>query len=274
MHVISPSVFSAHDASVDCSLPPVLACSPYEVACTGGFAFRSFRTSRLHVLSAPLLLGCALSIEANAQVLDLVTLEDVLAEGAPGWAVEIVDRLDGELAPAFLVRAMIAGRVMTQAVTVGSTAAIGALASSSARRAVWNACRERGVVWSLMTESDVSPVRSATLLWLARAAAMPVESHVVEALADAVTEADARVPLSIPLLQTAATTGVSMPTLLSAFARLVIAGGSPATMSQDVIRTDVPVSGRTGAWECEAAAVMGDMWRETFSTHLVAPALI
>lgn len=202
------------------ALPRTLTLMPSDVETDGAFTVRGMNSGRINTFDSSLTLAVALHIEANQQLVDLVTFDDVLTGRGPEWGSRIADRLDGGPAPTLLIRADIGGRIVEQAVTAeGKDVAADSTCESVESR--FRYYREHGITWSLMTEDHVEPGRIATLLWLSRCLETPVPSAAKKAILETVDAFPKHVALSTILVHAAVVAGVSTPIILSAFGHLI-----------------------------------------------------
>lgn len=245
LHFDSESSTNIVHLDFGAALPRTLTLLPSDVEVDGTFTVRGMSSGRINTFDSPLALAVALSIEANPQLLDLVTFDDVLTGQGPDWATRIADRLDGGPAPTLLVRADVGCRIMEQAVTVESKhlADCRSWGNPADQRQTY---RGHGVAWSHRTEDHVSPGRTASLLWLSQCLESPVPAAAKDAILTTMSAFGNEVALSTILLHAALVAGVSTPTILATFGHLVVAREIDVDLDGGVIVTDKRICRASG----------------------------
>lgn len=78
-------------------IPSYLALVPSHFCCAdGSYVFKEPRTGRTLHLDTALQLAIVAKLGSQPGLVDMVTVDGALSECAPTWAVEMLDRLDGD----------------------------------------------------------------------------------------------------------------------------------------------------------------------------------
>lgn len=218
-------------------LPRYLAAVPADLRGNDGcYVWRGPRTGRTLRHASMLVLGVVATLESHPGTLDVVSFDDMLAEGGPDWAEDIAGRLDGDLAPDILVKGTMAGRSFVQAVTAVDNSARAAPINREEMRIRY---RERGCAWSLVQEGDLDSFRAAGWLWLGNAVRRGAPDAAMRAVEKVILEGEVT-PLAQLLFRAAFGGGVPVDVAADALGCLVFSRRIKIDLAGGVIATDRP----------------------------------
>ena len=234
---------------------PYLALLPSELRDADGcYVYREPRTGRTLRLESALQLGIVAMLGSHLGLVDMVTVDGALAEGAPRWAVELIDRLDGDTSPHLIVRMTVGGRTFDQAI---SGVEDPNEATPERRDAMRRAYRERGCIWSQVTERDLDPFLASAWLWVGEAVRRGAPAAALQAVATSLAEADRRDTVSDVMLDAAIAAGVPLATAADALGCLIARGEIDVDLASGMVCSDRPLACASGVYPSE----IRDAWR-------------
>lgn len=252
MYSFRPSDF---DPAASAIIPPYLALLPSQLRDADGcYVYREPRTGRTLRLESTLQLGIVAMLGSHLGLVDIVTVDEALSEGAPTWAVAMLDRLDGDTAPHLLVRMIVGNRTFDQAITgVEDTKD----ATPKRREAMRRAYRERGCIWSQVTERDLDPFLASAWLWVGEAVRRGAPAAALKAVATSLDDADRRDTVSDVMLNAAIAAGVPLGTATDALGCLIARSEINVDLAAGIVCSDRPLARASGVYPTE----IRDAWR-------------
>ncbi len=235
MHHFDPARATTAATSV---LSPYLAVVPADVRNHDGcYVWRGPRTGRTLRHASKLVLGLVATLESYAGVQDVLSFDDVVADGGPDWAEALASSLDPDLAPDILVKGTVAGGAFVQAVTGVDDLNGAALVDRECLRVRY---REHGCVWSLFRERDLDPFLASGSLWVGEAIRRGAPDAAVEAVENAIFDDGGRTTLAELLFNAAIRAGVQVDVAADALGCLMHSGRVGVDFASGVVATDRP----------------------------------
>lgn len=219
-------------------LPPYLAVVPVDVRNNDGcHIWRGPRTGRTLRHASKLVLGLVATLESYAGVQDVLSFDDVVADGGPDWAEALAGRLDPDLAPDILVKGTVAGGAFVQAVTCVDDLNGAAHVDREGLRVRY---REHGCVWSLFREGDLNPFLASGSLWVGEAVRRGAPDAAIETVEKAILNDGGRTALAELMFNAAIRAGVHLDVAADALGYLVHSGRIGVDFADGMIVTDRP----------------------------------
>ena len=235
MHHFDPARSASTATSV---LPPYLAVVPADVRNNDGcHIWRGPRTGRTLRHASKLVLGLVATLESYTGVQDVLSFDDVVADGGPDWAEALAGCLDPDLAPDILVKGTVAGRAFVQAVTCVGDLNGAALVDRERLRVRY---REHGCVWSLFREENLNSFLASGSLWVGEAVRRGAPDAAIEAVEKAILDDGGRTTLAELLFNAAVRAGVHLDVAADALGCLVHSGRIGVDFADGMIATDGP----------------------------------
>lgn len=266
MYSFRPSDFDPASIAI---VPPYLALLPSQLRDADGFyIYREPRTGRTLRLESALQLGIVAVLGSHLGLVDIVTVDDALSEGAPTWAGEMLDRLSGDAAPHLLARVFVGNRMFDQAI---SGVEHPNDATRKSRETIRRVYRERGCIWSQVTERDLDPFLASAWLWVGEAVRRGAPAAALQAVATSLDDADRSGTVSDVMLDAAIAAGVSLGTAIDALGCLIARGEIDVDLAAGIVCSDRPLARASGLYPGQ----IRDAWRvsATAATHRQALAM-
>ena len=252
MYSFRPSDF---DPAAIAILPPYLALLPSQLRDADGFyIYREPRTGRTLRLESALQLGIVAMLGSHPGLVDIVTVDGALSEGAPTWAVAMLDRLDGDTSPHLLARMIVGNRTFDQAITGVEDPED---ATPKRREAMRRAYRERGCIWSQVTERDLDPFLASAWLWVGETVRRGPPAAALQAVATSLHDADRSATVSDVMLDAAIAAGVPLGTATDALGCLIARGEIDVDLAAGIVCSDRPLARASGLYPGQIL----DAWR-------------
>ncbi len=246
---------SDFDPAATAVVPPYLAMLPSQLRDADGFyIYREPRTGRILRLESTLQLGIVAMLGSHRGLVDIVTVDGALSEGAPAWAVAMLDRLDGDTSPHLLARMIVGGRTFDQAITGVEDPED---ATPKRREAMRRAYRERGCIWGQVTERDLDPFLASAWLWVGEAVRRGAPAAALQAVATSLDDADRSGTVSDVMLDAAIAAGVPLGTATDALGCLIARGKIDVDLAAGIVCSDRPLAHASGLYPSQ----IRDAWR-------------
>lgn len=260
MYSFRPSDFNPAATAV---VPPYLALLPSQLRDADGFyIYREPRTGRILRLESALQLGIVAMLGSHLGLVDIVTVDEALSEGAPKWAGEMLDRLSGDAAPHLLVRVLVGNRMFDQAISGVEDPNDATPKSRNTTRHVY---RDRGCIWSQVTARDLDPFLASAWLWVGEAVRRGAPAAALHAVATSLDEAGRRNTVSDVMLDAAIAAGVPLTTAADALGCLIARGEIGVDLAAGIVCSDRPLARASGLYPSR----IRDAWH--VSTTATAP---
>lgn len=225
---------SAHD------VPPRLALLPVDIEQDdGAFRIRGMNTGRLLMHRSALLIGAVADLEWNQGLRDVVSVDDVLAHGGPGWSEEILSCIDGDLAPDLLVQVIVGGSTKIQAVNVCTEQEKAGSLLDGSVQTTWAAYRAHGLAWGVVTDAHLDFHRVSNAVWLCRAVERGAPFAALHAVRSSLSGTGRRETIADVLGRAALAAGVPVTTAVDAFGCLIASRQIGVDIDSGVIRSDL-----------------------------------
>ena len=247
------AAYSLANRSAD-DLPSRLALLPSDIRQDdGAFRIRGVNTGRLLVHRSALLVGVVADLEWNQGLLDVVSVDDVLAHGGPAWSVEILSSIDGDLAPDLLVQVVVGGSTKIQAVTACTEQEKAGCLLKGSIETTRAAYRSHGLAWGVVTDAYLDFHRVSNAVWLCRAVERGAPFAALHAVRSSLSGAGRYDSISDVLGRAAFAAGVPVTIAADAFGCLIASRQVAIGIDSGVIRSDF-APGSCGEWADDVPA--------------------
>lgn len=252
MYSFRPSDF---DPATTAIVPPHLALLPSQLLHADGvYIYREPRTGRTLRLESALQLGIVAMLGSHLGLVDIVTVDEALSEGAPAWAGEMLDRLSGDAAPHLLVRVLVGDRMFDQAISGVEDPNDATPKSRDVTRRLY---RDRGCIWSQVTNRDVDPFLASAWLWVGETVRRGAPAAALQAVATSLHDADRSATVSDVMLDAAIAAGVPLGTATDALGCLIARGEIDVDLAAGIVCSDRPLARASGIYPSQ----IRDAWR-------------
>ena len=240
---------------------PRLALMPSGLLDADGFyVYRGPTSGRVLRHRSTLVLGLVATLESRPGLVDVLAFDDVLLGDGPVWGEQIAERLDGDMSPDVLVRAVITGREFFQAVSVPGDRS----STRADQEAMRVSYRERGLSWGIVTGQHIDPYVASAWLWVGEAVRRGAPAAAILAVAHSIRDADGHETVADMLLDAAVTAGVPVATAADALGCLIARREVDVDLADGIVDTDRPLARSSGLYPVE----IRDAWRTSIGRSL------